>query len=143
MMESAYVAAGLLCHSCCCASSQIVLAMVPSCICACLQVLSMSIGGPSQEIDGPSATCRTTRDGYRAAICAATAAGVTVVAAAGNEGTNLAQSAPAMYPEVLTVTAMADSDGRPGRQRQHPAAHARLYRALPCTDSAMPHGLPC
>ncbi len=80
----------------------------------CPQVLSMSLGGPSPGIDGPGATCRTTRDGYRAAICAATKAGVTVVAAAGNEGSNLADSSPAMYPEVLTVTAMADSDGKSG-----------------------------
>jgi hypothetical protein len=40
--------------------------------------------------------------------------GITIVSAAGNEGVDLATSAPAMYPEVLTVTAMADSDGKPG-----------------------------
>jgi len=39
---------------------------------------------------------------------------VTVVAAAGNDGVNLADSTPAAYPEVLTVTAMGDFDGKPG-----------------------------
>ena len=43
-----------------------------------------------------------------------TAAGVTVVAAAGNDGGDLAKSTPAAYDEVLAVTAMADFDGLPG-----------------------------
>jgi subtilisin family serine protease len=39
---------------------------------------------------------------------------VTVVAAAGNDGGDLAKSTPAAYDEVLAVTAMADFDGKPG-----------------------------
>jgi subtilisin len=74
----------------------------------------MSLGGAGPTIDAPSDTCRTTRDGYRAAICAATDAGITVVAAAGNDDTDLTTSAPGMYPEVLTVTAIGDTDGMPG-----------------------------
>jgi subtilisin family serine protease len=48
------------------------------------------------------------------AICRSTEAGVTYVVAAGNDGSDLAGSVPASYAEVLTVTAMADADGRPG-----------------------------
>jgi len=48
------------------------------------------------------------------AICNATAAGVTFVVAAGNDTTDFANYIPATYPEVLTVTAMADNDGAGG-----------------------------
>ena len=41
-------------------------------------------------------------------------AGVTFVVAAGNNGANLSNYSPANYPEVLTVTAVADSDGQGG-----------------------------
>jgi subtilisin len=47
------------------------------------------------------------------AICHSTQAGVTYVVAAGNAGRNVA-STMAAFPEVLTVTAMSDSDGQPG-----------------------------
>jgi subtilisin len=43
-----------------------------------------------------------------------TAAGVTVVVAAGNSSEDLAKSVPAGYDEVLAVTAMADFDGKAG-----------------------------
>jgi subtilisin family serine protease len=36
------------------------------------------------------------------------------VAAAGNDGGDLARSTPAAYPEVLAVTSMSDFDGQPG-----------------------------
>jgi subtilisin family serine protease len=53
-----------------------------------------------------------------------TAAGVTGVVAAGNDGGDMAKSAPAAYDEVLTVTAMADFDGKPGG----------LATTAPCSD---------
>ena len=60
-------------------------------------------------------TCETTTDGMRRAVCAATKAGISVVASAGNDETDLMTTAPAMFPEVLAVTAMDDTDhGRPG-----------------------------
>ncbi|MEZ4595996.1 MAG: S8 family serine peptidase, partial [Chloroflexota bacterium] len=40
--------------------------------------------------------------------------GTILVAAAGNYGDPAKQRAPAAYPEVITVSAMADFDGRPG-----------------------------
>lgn len=60
----------------------------------------------------------------RASIQAAVRAGVVVVAAAGNEGLDVFgddgrfdtpdDAIPAAYPEVLAVSALADTDGRPG-----------------------------
>jgi subtilisin family serine protease len=49
------------------------------------------------------------------AICVSTAKGVPYVVAAGNEGADFRGDVPATYKEVLTVTAMADFDGRPGQ----------------------------
>ena len=48
------------------------------------------------------------------AVCRLVASGVTVVAAAGNNHFNAARLVPASYNEVITVSALADSDGRPG-----------------------------
>ena len=42
------------------------------------------------------------------------ASGVTVVAAAGNNGFNAANLRPASYNEVITVSALADTDGKAG-----------------------------
>lgn len=48
------------------------------------------------------------------AVCAVVNAGVPVVVAAGNQGTNADQRVPASYPEVITVSGFSDSDGKPG-----------------------------
>ena len=48
------------------------------------------------------------------AICNSVAAGVTYVIAAGNSNADLANSTPASYPEVITVTSVSDGDGLPG-----------------------------
>lgn len=56
----------------------------------------------------------TNGDATHAAICASTAVGVTYVVAAGNDTVDLASVRPASYNEVLTVTAMEDTDGEPG-----------------------------
>jgi subtilisin len=53
-------------------------------------------------------------DALNRAICRSTAAGVTYVVAAGNSGQEFSTTVPAAYPEVLTVTAMSDSDGAGG-----------------------------
>jgi len=53
-------------------------------------------------------------DALHRAICASTASGVTYVASAGNDTKDLAGYVPASYNEVLTVTAAADFNGRPG-----------------------------
>jgi subtilisin family serine protease len=76
-----------------------------------IEVVNMSLGG--EGTDGGNCGAGD-NDAFHAAVCKVTAAGVTVVAAAGNDGGDLAQSTPAAYDEVLAVTAMADFDGLPG-----------------------------
>ncbi|HEX2221088.1 MAG TPA: S8 family serine peptidase, partial [Candidatus Limnocylindria bacterium] len=79
-----------------------------------ISVANMSLGGPGDPVQG----CATTSDPMHRAICASTAAGVTYVVAAGNSGWDFdyayAPDVPAAYPEVLTVTAVTDSDGKAG-----------------------------
>jgi subtilisin len=53
-------------------------------------------------------------DPLHVAICRSVAAGVTYTVSAGNGGSPFTAVAPANYDQVLTVTAMADFDGRPG-----------------------------
>ncbi len=48
------------------------------------------------------------------AICRLVSSGVTVVAAAGNDSSSAAARVPAAYNEVITVSALADTDGKPG-----------------------------
>jgi subtilisin len=54
------------------------------------------------------------KDILHAAICRLVESGVTVVAAAGNDGGPASKRVPAAYDEVITVSALADTDGRPG-----------------------------
>lgn len=76
-----------------------------------IAVANMSLGQKGND-DGNCG--RSSHDALHVAVCAATAAGVTVVAAAGNASTDLQLFVPAAYPEVLTATALADTDGLPG-----------------------------
>ena len=57
----------------------------------------------------------TNHDPMHQAVCRLVGSGVTVVAAAGNNHFNAARLVPASYNEVITVSALADSDGTPGR----------------------------
>ncbi len=54
------------------------------------------------------------KDVLHAAICRLVGSGVTVVAAAGNDSSSAAARVPAAYNEVITVSALADTDGKPG-----------------------------
>jgi subtilisin len=56
----------------------------------------------------------TNHDVMHQAICRLVGAGVTVAAAAGNNSFNAAKLIPASYNEVITVSALADTDGKPG-----------------------------
>jgi subtilisin len=74
-----------------------------------IRVANLSLGGP-----GPRSSCAS--DPLHTAICGSTAAGVLYTVAAGNDGRDFGgnpSEVPASYPEVLTVTAMSDSDGAP------------------------------
>lgn len=81
-----------------------------------IRVANMSLGGPGPSMG--TQTCATTTDVERKAICNSTAAGVDYVVAAANGATAFDSASsptiPAAYPEVLTVTAVADSDGASG-----------------------------
>lgn len=72
---------------------------------------SMASTAPNRD-DG---NCGYTRnDVLHQAMCRSVAAGVTWVVAAFNSTNDIQLNAPNGYDEVLTVTAVGDSDGRPG-----------------------------
>ena len=76
-----------------------------------IKVVNLSLGAPG----GTDGNCGADNaDPMHQSVCNVTRQGVVVVAAAGNSGTDLASQRPAAYPEVLTVTAMSDSDGTRG-----------------------------
>jgi hypothetical protein len=53
-------------------------------------------------------------DILHAAVCRVVASGVTVVVAAANDSGSASLRIPASYDEVITVSALADTDGKPG-----------------------------
>ena len=55
-------------------------------------------------------------DALHTAISKSVAAGITYAVAAGNEATNAKSIVPASFPEVIAVSAIADSDGKCGSQ---------------------------
>ncbi len=67
-----------------------------------IDVVNMSLGGEFSS------------DILDQAISNSVAAGVIYVVAAGNDSRDAASFSPASHPEVVTVSAMADSDGKPG-----------------------------
>lgn len=69
-----------------------------------IKVANMSLGGSGTD----------TYSSLRQAIEASVAKGITYVVAAGNEATDAKNSVPAAYNSVITVSAIADSDGEPG-----------------------------
>lgn len=75
-----------------------------------IQVANVSIGGYGTD----TANCGKGTDPMHYAICRSVKAGVVYAVAAGNSSADLAGFVPATYDEVLTATAMADFDGKPG-----------------------------
>jgi subtilisin len=76
-----------------------------------IAVANMSFGGRGAD-DGNCG--EGNNDALHRAICRSVAAGVTYVAAAGNSAADVQGTVPAAYNEVLTVTAVADFNGKPG-----------------------------
>jgi subtilisin family serine protease len=74
----------------------------------------MSLGGDVDPANPTDACGSGLEDLEHEAICSVVNAGVPVVVAAGNETDNAANHVPAAYDEVITVSALADSDGEPG-----------------------------
>ena len=79
-----------------------------------IAVVNMSLGGVVGKDEDTGSCPASARDAFHIAHCSVVAAGVTIVAAAGNDAGDLHEQAPAAYDDVLTVTAMTDLDGRPG-----------------------------
>jgi subtilisin family serine protease len=71
--------------------------------------MSLGGGGTSDDNCGNS-----NQDALHKALCRSAQAGVTYVVAAGNWGANATGTVPAAYDDTLiTVSALADSDGKP------------------------------
>lgn len=78
-----------------------------------IEVANMSLSGLDPDLG-----CR---DGaLHEAICSSVAAGVTYTVAAGNSGRDAEDYSPASYSEVITVSALADFDGRAGGLAANP-----------------------
>lgn len=77
-----------------------------------IKVANMSLGGGGTSDNNCG---NSNGDALHKAICNSTAAGITYVVAAGNDGTDTSTSVPAAYDDsVITVSALADSDGKSG-----------------------------
>jgi subtilisin family serine protease len=68
----------------------------------------------SGHVASARGACGAVNDALLVEVCGLVDTGVTLVAAAGNESTDIRDVAPATYDVVLTASAMADSDGQPG-----------------------------
>ncbi|MEU4499264.1 S8 family peptidase [Streptomyces sp. NPDC023998] len=76
-----------------------------------IEVANMSLGGEGTD-DG---NCGMTNgDAEHRAICDSVAKGVTYTVAAANDHADAKNITPAAYDEVITVSALADFDGKPG-----------------------------
>jgi subtilisin len=76
-----------------------------------IKVANMSLGGLGTDYSNCA------EDPLHQAVCNSTAAGVVYTVAAGNNGWDWGApppDVPAWFPEVLTVTAVSDSDGKAG-----------------------------
>ena len=78
-----------------------------------IKIANMSLGGLSSITDDGNCG-KTIQDSIHQAICASVAAGVTYTVAAGNDGKDAKDYFPAKYSEVITVSALVDTDGKAG-----------------------------
>lgn len=77
-----------------------------------IKVVNLSLGGDGSSDNNCGST---NNDPLHKAICRSRDAGLTYVVAAGNEKNSTDKSVPAAYDDaVITVSALADSDGKPG-----------------------------
>jgi len=76
-----------------------------------IKVANLSLGGGGSATPSDGNCLNTNNDALHTAICNSVKAGVTYAVAAGNSGVNAANSVPAAYAEVITVSAWSDGDG--------------------------------
>lgn len=86
-----------------------------------IDVANLSLGGVGTD-DGNCG--KSDNDVLHQAICKSVEAGVTYVVAAGNDHEDASTLIPAAYSEVITVSAVADADGRSGGAGGSPACRA-------------------
>ena len=86
-----------------------------------IDVANLSLGGVGTD-DGNCG--KSDNDVLHQAICKSVEAGVTYVVAAGNDKEDASNLIPAAYSEVITVSAVADADGRSGGEGGSPACRA-------------------
>ncbi|HEV8623778.1 MAG TPA: S8 family peptidase [Acidimicrobiia bacterium] len=86
-----------------------------------IEVANLSLGGVGTD-DGHCG--KSDNDILHQAVCKSVAEGVTYVVAAGNDHQDASHLIPAAYDEVITVSAIADSDGKPGGDGGSPSCRA-------------------
>lgn len=77
-------------------------------------VINMSLGGRYPYNTGSCDAACNCPWHYHAAYCRAALSGAVIVVAAGNSNMNTTDFVPAKFAEVVTVSALADSDGKAG-----------------------------
>ena len=91
-------------------------------LCALDHIIGLNLDAdPANDIDVANMSWGEQRawgdcasDALHGAICRAHDAGIILVAGAGNSSVDAANFVPAAYPEVISVSALADFDGDPG-----------------------------
>jgi subtilisin family serine protease len=101
-----------------------------------IEVANMSLGGFRGDGADDGDCGRTNQDPMHVAICASVDTGVTYVVAAGNSADDAARHVPASYDEVVTVSALLDTDGKTGGMG--PARVSRIARTTTPDDSLAP-----
>ena len=89
-----------------------------------IRVVNMSLAGAGTATPSNLDCSNGNSDALHYAICRATKLGITFVAAAGNSSSDAAGTLPAAYDEVIAVSALADSDGRPGGLGSPPSCYS-------------------
>jgi len=78
-----------------------------------IDVINLSLSGT-----GEKGNC--SKPALHRAVCDVVDAGVTIVVAAGNQSTQASKRVPAAFEQVITVSGIADSDGKPGHLGPRP-----------------------
>ena len=81
---------------------------------ATIKVANMSLGGLGTATPSNADCTNGNSDALHTAICNSVNAGVTYAVAAGNSAADSTNFLPAAYAEVITVSALSDSDGAVG-----------------------------
>ncbi len=79
-----------------------------------IAVANLSLGGAGVATPSHADCTNDNADALHTAICRSVKAGITYVAAAGNDSKDATGFVPAAYAEVITVSALTDFNGLPG-----------------------------